>query len=127
MDLDLSYLTPERVSLVHLLQEAGVSVYADVGDCDIGDYAGYTMSEPANDTIMVVVCTETLREVHQNELSIRREINLTIDHEALHAAQFCALDGYPGAIDPSRNSEAEAVYYEGKPQAVGDKLIEFCF
>ena len=127
MDLDLSYLTPERVTLVHLLAEAGIEVYADVGDCDIGDYAGYTMSDPLNDSIVVVICTDTLKEVHQNEPVIREEVNVTIDHEALHAAQFCAMDGYPGAIDPSRNSEAEAVYYEGKPQAVGQKIIEFCF
>lgn len=123
----LDYLTPERVTLVHLLEEADIKVYEDVGDCDIGDYAGYTMSDPLNDSIVVVICTDTLKEVHQNEPVIREEVNVTIDHEALHAAQFCAMDGYPGAIDPSRDSEAEAVYYEGKPQAVGQKIIEFCF
>ena len=35
----LDYLTPERVTLVHLLEEADIKVYEDVGDCDIGDYA----------------------------------------------------------------------------------------
>ena len=103
----LDYLTPERVTLVHLLEEADIKVYEDVGDCDIGDYLGYTMSEPGNDTIMVVICTDTIREVFQNEPVIREQINVTLDHEVLHAAQFCVLDGYPGAIDPSRNSEAE--------------------
>ena len=49
----LDYLTPERVTLVHLLEEADIKVYEDVGDCDIGDYAGYTMSDPVNDSITV--------------------------------------------------------------------------
>ena len=123
----LDYLTPERVTLVHLLEEADIKVYEDVGDCDIGDYAGYTMSDPVNGAITIVICTDTLRQIHQNDIIFRQEVNATLDHEALHAAQFCAMDGYPGAIDPSRNSEAEAVYYEGKPQAVGQKIIEFCF
>ena len=123
----LDYLTPERVTLVHLLEEANIKVYEDVGDCGIGDYAGYTSSEPDNDIIMVVICTDTLREIHQNDVIFSHQVNVTFDHEAFHAAQFCALDGYPGAIDPSRDSEAEALYYEGKPQAVGQKIIEFCF
>ena len=121
------YLTPERVTLVRLLEESGINVYENVGDCDIGDYAGYTMSEPGNDSIVVVICTDTLREVHQNEPTIRREINVTLDHEALHAAQFCSRNGFPGSLSPLWDSEAEALWYEGKPQAVGQKIIEFCF
>ena len=123
----LDYLTPERVTLVHLLEEADIKVYEDVGDCDIGDYAGYTSSEPDNDIIMVVICTDTLRQIHQNDIIFRQEVNATLDHEALHAAQFCMEDGYPGVINPGSDGEEEAVYYEGKPQAVGQKIIEFCF
>ena len=76
---------------------------------------GYTMSEPGNDTIMVVICTDTLKEVHQNEPVIRQQINVTLDHEHYMQLQFCAMDGYPGVDRAPRNSEEEIiVYYEPK-------------
>ena len=76
---------------------------------------------------MVVVCTENLKEVHQNEPIIRQQINFTIDHEGLHAAQFCLGEGYPGPIEPVWDNETEATWYEGKTQAVGQHVIRFCF
>mgnify|MGYP003343210110 FL=1 len=53
----------------------------------------------------------------------------TVDHEALHAAQFCKHDYHPGSVadDWTVDNEEEALYYEDKPMQVGEKLIEFCF
>ena len=57
------------------------------------------------------------------------EINRTVDHEALHAAQFCKNDYSPGSVsdDYTTDNELEAQSYEDRPQAVGEKIIEFCF
>jgi hypothetical protein len=125
---DIPYLTPERETILALLRKADIPVYQDVGFCDEGHYSGFATSDAENKSIMIVVCTESIKEVFPNKPRQILEFNRTVDHEALHAAQFCKNNYYPGTIaNDAWDNEAEALYYEDKPQAVGQKLIEFCF
>jgi len=124
------YLTPERETILKLLDVAGIEVTEDKPICREREskYAGFTFSIPSTQTIEVVVCTEVIKE-HFSESRATMEINNTVDHEALHAAQFCKNHYSPGSVsdDMTTDNELEAQAYEGRPQAVGEKIIEFCF
>jgi len=129
MDIDLNYfLTPERVTLVRLLEKADIPVYVDGAMCE-GAFSGYTVSDVSIDSIMVVICLDTLSDYYKSSAILSREINRTVDHEALHAAQFCKNEYYPGSVsdDLTTDAELEAQSYEDRPQAVGEKVIQFCF
>ena len=125
-----AYLTPERITLLKLLDVAGIEVVQNAPMCwkEKNRYAGFTLSTPSTKHIEIIICTNAIME-HAKGMRFPRELNKTIDHEALHAAQFCKNDYYPGSIsdDMTTDDELEALSYEGRPQAVGDKLIEFCF
>ena len=92
-------------------------------------YAGFTIATPGTRHIEVIICTSTISQHMNNRVRRALEINKTVDHEALHAAQFCKNDYYPGSVsdDMTTDNELEAQSYEGRPQAVGEKLIQFCF
>jgi len=121
-----AYLTPERESLLRLLEVAGIQIVENKAVCEERnhEFAGFTYSYP----IEVVICTESIQKHFAGYRSIL-EINRTVDHEALHAAQFCKHEGYPGSIsdDMTTDAELEAQAYEGRPQAVADKVLKFCF
>ena len=125
-----AYLTPERETILKLLEVAGIEIVEDKPVCrERGSkYAGFTFSIPSTQTIEIVICTEVIKEHFSGALAIM-EINRTVDHEALHAAQFCKNDYSPGSVsdDYTTDSELEAQSYEDRPQAVGEKIIEFCF
>ena len=125
-----AYLTPERETLLRLLEAANIEVVQNADMClEKGNrYAGFALSVPSTQTISVIICTNAIMEVAKG-MRFVSELNRTIDHEALHAAQFCKNDYSPGSVsdDWTTDNEAEALAYEGRPQAVGDKLIEFCF
>ena len=125
-----AYLTPERETLLRLLEAANIEVVQNAPMCweKKNKYAGFALSVPSTQTISVIICTNAIMEVAKG-MAFVRELNVTIDHEALHAAQFCKNDYSPGSVsdDWTTDNEAEALAYEGRPQAVGDKLIEFCF
>jgi len=123
-------LTPERETLLKLLEAANIEVIQNADICrERGNrYAGFTISTPYNETIKVIICTDALNE-HAKGYRYKLELNRTVDHEALHAAQFCKHGYSPGSVsdDWTTDSEMEAVSYEDRPQAVGDQLIKFCF
>jgi len=125
-----AYLTPERETLLKLLDMAGIEVVQNASICweRKNNFAGFTLSTPDIKHIEVIICTHAIME-YAKGMRFPVELNRTIDHEALHAAQFCKNDYYPGSVsdDWTTDSEMEAVSYEDRPQAVGDKLIEFCF
>ena len=129
MDIDLNYfLTPERVTLVRLLEKADIPVYVDGAMCE-GEYYGYTTTDSSIESIMVIICLNTLSDYYKSYDILSRGINRTVDHEALHAAQHCKNEYYPGSVsdDWTTDAELEAISYEGRPQAVGEKIIQFCF
>ena len=124
------YLTPERETILALLEVAGIEVVENAALCRIrkNNYAGFTLSTPSTQFIEVIICTDAIKQ-HMKGPRSAIEINLTVDHEAIHAAQFCKNNYYPGSVsdDWSIDNELEAQSYEDRPQAVGEKLIEFCF
>jgi len=124
-------LTPDRVTLLSLMERAGIEVVEDAPLCrERNDqFAGFTLSTPSTQYIEVIICTDSIRKHYPNKVRSAIEINRTVDHEALHAAQFCKHDYHPGSIsnDWTVDNEEEALYYEDKPMQVGEKLIEFCF
>lgn len=129
MDINIDHLlTSERTTLVRLLKKADIPVYTDGAMCD-GDFSGYTISDASIGSIMVIICMDTISSYYKSSAVISREVNKTVDHEALHAAQFCKNEYYPGSVssDLTTDAEIEAVSYEGRPQAVGEKIIKFCF
>ena len=125
-----AYLTPERETILKLLEVASIEIVEDKPVCrERGSkYAGFTYSIPSTQTIEIVICTEVIKEHFSGARAIM-EINRTVDHEALHAAQFCKNDYSPGSVsdDYTTDNELEAQSYEDRPQAVGEKIIEFCF
>jgi len=124
------YLTPERETILALLEVAGIEVVENAPLCRIrkNKYAGFTLSTPGTGFIEVIICTDAIKK-HMPGPRSAIEINRTVDHEALHAAQFCKNDYHPGSVsdDWTTDNELEAQSYEDRPQAVGEKLIEFCF
>jgi hypothetical protein len=124
------YLTPERETILALLEVAGIEVVENAPLCRIrkNNYAGFTLSTPSTQFIEVIICTDAIKK-HMPGPRSAIEINRTVDHEALHAAQFCKNDYHPGSVsdDWTTDNELEAQSYEDRPQAVGEKLIEFCF
>ena len=124
------YLTPERETILALLEVAGIEVVENAPLCRIrkNKYAGFTLSTPSTQFIEVIICTDAIKK-HMPGPRSAIEINRTVDHEALHAAQFCKNDYHPGSVsnDWTTDNELEAQSYEDRPQAVGEKLIEFCF
>ena len=126
-----AYLTPERVTLLRLMEVAGIEVVEDAPLCRErnDNYAGFTLSTPSTQFIEVIICTDAIVKHTISEVRTTLEINRTVDHEALHAAQFCKNDYYPGSIsdDMTTDNELEAQSYEDRPQAVGEQLIKFCF
>ena len=125
-----AYLTPERHTLLALLEAANIEVVENAPMCREREhrYAGFALSTPSLQMIEVIICTDAIAE-HSSRPRFILELNRTIDHEALHAAQFCKNDYSPGSVsnDWTTDNELEAQAYEGRPQAVGEKLIEFCF
>jgi len=125
-----AYLTPERHTLLALLEAANIEVVENAPMCweRKNKYAGFALSTPSDEMIEVIICTNAIME-HSRGSRFVIELNRTIDHEALHAAQFCKHGYSPGSVsnDWTTDSEIEAQAYEGRPQAVGEKLIEFCF
>lgn len=126
-----AYLTPERVTLLRLMEVAGIEVVEDAPLCRErnDNYAGFTLSTPSTQFIEVIICTDAIVKHTISEVRTTLEINRTVDHEALHAAQFCKNDYSPGSIsdDMTTDNELEAQSYEDRPQAVGEQLIKFCF
>ena len=126
-----AYLTPERVTLLRLMEVAGIEVVEDAPLCRErnNNFAGFTLSTPSTQFIEVIICTDAIVKHTISKVRTTLEINRTIDHEALHAAQFCKNDYYPGSVsdDMTTDNELEAQSYEDRPQAVGEKLIKFCF
>ena len=126
-----AYLTPERVTLLRLMEVAGIEVVEDAPLCRErnDNFAGFTLSTPSTQFIEVIICTDAIVKHTISKVRTTLEINRTVDHEALHAAQFCKHDYHPGSIsnDWTTDNELEAQSYEDRPQAVGEKLIEFCF
>ena len=124
------YLTPERETILALLEVAGIEVVENAAMCRIrkNKFAGFTLSTPSTKFIEVIICTDAIKK-HMPDPRSAIEINRTVDHEALHAAQFCKNDYHPGSVsdDWTTDNELEAQSYEDRPQAVGEKLIEFCF
>ena len=125
-----AYLTPERETILALLELAGIEIVENAPLCRIRTnmYAGFTLSTPSTQFIEVIICTDAIKK-HMPGPRSAIEINRTVDHEALHAAQFCKNDYHPGSVsdDWTTDNELEAQSYEDRPQAVGEKLIEFCF
>ena len=125
-----AYLTPERVTLLRLMEVAGMEIIENDSMCRErnNQFAGFTLSTPSTQYIEVIICTDSILE-HMSGVRGALEVNRTVDHEALHAAQFCKNDYYPGSVsdDMTTDNELEAQSYEDRPQAVGEKLIEFCF
>ena len=125
-----AYLTPERETLLKLLEIAGIEVVENAPICwkRNDQFAGFTLSTPSTQYIEVIICTDAIKQ-HMPGPRFAIEINRTVDHEALHAAQFCKHGYSPGSVsdDWTTDSEMEAVSYEDRPQAVGEQLIKFCF
>ena len=125
-----AYLTPERETLIALMERAGIEVVENAALCRLRDnrFAGFTLSRPSTQFIEVIICTDAIKQ-HMPGPRSAIEINRTVDHEALHAAQFCKNDYSPGSVsdDWTTDNELEAQSYEDRPQEVGEKLIEFCF
>lgn len=126
-----AYLTPERVTLLRLMEVAGIEVVEDAPLCRErnDNFAGFTLSTPSTQFIEVIICTDAIVKHTISKVRTTLEINRTVDHEALHAAQFCKNDYSPGSIsdDMTTDNELEAQSYEDRPQAVGEQLIKFCF
>jgi hypothetical protein len=124
-------LTPDRVTLLSLLEKAQIEVVENASMCwqRQNQFAGFTLSNPTTQVITVIICTDAIRKHFPNKVRSAIEVNRTVDHEALHAAQFCKHDYHPGSVadDWTVDNEEEALYYEDKPMQVGEKLIEFCF
>ena len=125
-----TYLTPERETILALLEAAGIEIVENAALCRLRNnkFAGFTLSRPSTQFIEVIICTDAIKQ-HMKGPKSAIEINRTVDHEALHAAQFCKNDYHPGSVsdDWTTDNELEAQSYEDRPQAVGEKLIEFCF
>ena len=125
-----AYLTPERETLLALMEAAGMEVVENASMCRErnNQFAGFTLSTPSTEYIEVIICTDAILE-HMSGVRGALEVNRTVDHEALHAAQFCKNDYYPGSVsdDMTTDNELEAQSYEDRPQAVGEQLIKFCF
>tara|TARA_B100001758_G_scaffold3769_1_gene2948 strand:+ start:628 stop:1011 length:384 start_codon:yes stop_codon:yes gene_type:complete len=125
-----AYLTPERETLLALMEAANIEIIENASMCweRNNQFAGFTLSTPSTQYIEVIICTDAILE-HMKGVRGALEVNRTVDHEALHAAQFCKNDYNPGSVsdDWTTDNELEAQSYEDRPQAVGEKLIEFCF
>ena len=125
-----AYLTPERETLLRLMEVAGMEIIENDSMCRErnNQFAGFTLSTPSTQYIEVIICTDAIKQ-HMPGPRSAIEINRTVDHEALHAAQFCKHDYSPGSVsdDWTTDNELEAQSYEDRPQAVGEQLIKFCF
>ena len=87
-----AYLTPERETLLRLLEAANIEVVQNAPMCweMKNNYAGFALSYPATQRIRVIICTNAIMEVAKG-MRFVSELNRTIDHEALHAAQFARM------------------------------------
>ena len=54
-----AYLTPERVTLLRLMEVAGIEVVEDAPMCRErnNNFAGFTLSTPSTEFIEVIICT----------------------------------------------------------------------
>ena len=104
-----AYLTPERVTLLRLMEVAGIEVVEDAPLCRErnDNFAGFTLSTPSTEFIDVIICTDAIVKHTISRFRTALEINITVDHEALHAAQFCKNDYYPGSVSDDMTTDNE--------------------
>ena len=141
-------------SVEALLRQKGVIVVNDDSVCSTGEIDGWHQAWSNK----IVLCSKRIKANTSSEKEYKALLEVTLNHEAVHVAQFCrrkdsgipylgvdAAKLYalpPSAQDQIKTSnqvadpqlirslawrvEAEAFYYEAKPEEVSRQLALYC-
>lgn len=144
----LLYLTPIGNQILNKMISAKFHIYENSGPCLTKEIFGYT-DYPNK----FYICTNRIKSYGHDPYVM---VNETLQHEAIHASQFCRQKktfGLWSTIGPSKknmilsdrkrkeiemsinmskntsayNQEYEAFYFEDKPKEVLNYVKKFCF
>ena len=136
----LLYLSPQGQQLIHDLISAKFHIHENVGLCQNKTVFGYT-TYPNK----FVICTKNIKTSGFNP---HYYIEETVQHESVHAAQFCNKNNSLGTLtkemplpwnklqdiknsvsvaNADRQKEHEAYFYEDKPEKVRYFVKKYCF
>ncbi len=147
------YLDKVGFSIIDLVDKSDDPIFyikENTPSCKSGNYYGYVDPHWDNKAEFVVCTRSIYLYLSKNYDEFIHEINDTVRHEAVHAAQFCKKGDYSLGLDPKRfkgypervvnsNSnyrdlpywekimELEAFALEDDPYFVLNSLKNFCF
>ena len=125
----IELLTPVHFEIINVLKQSGVVVVLDNHKiCDTQKFDGYflTSIDQQNPTRkpMLLICLGTIQK---NYGQWQAELNRTIAHEAVHAAQACKWkDGYIRALGFHKDTEREAFAIQDNPKEVLRVVRKYC-
>jgi len=123
------FLTPVHLEIVHALRQSGVAVLVENHKiCKTQKFDGHFLTKidkqnPVGKPILLV-CIETIKRNYEDW---QGELNRTIAHEAVHAAQACKWnDGYIRELGFRKDIEKEAFAIQDKPREVLRVIRKYC-
>ena len=121
------YLLPIHLEILETLQLARVSIVEHHSKCN-NKFDGWFMTtkDPANDSggMKLAMCTDTIKS---NYVNWQYEINRTLAHESVHAAQACKEgNGYIERLGFRKDAESEAFAIQDNPREVLRILKKYC-
>lgn len=125
----IEFLTPTHIDILNALNQAGVAVVIDNHEiCKSQEFDGHfiTKKDPKNNynKSVLLICLKTIQKNYQDW---KEELNRTIAHEAVHAAQACRSgDGYIRKLGFKQGIEEEAFAIQDNPNEVLRIVIKYC-
>ena len=122
-------LTPTHIDIVNALKRAGVAVIVENHKfCENQKFDGYFIAknDKQNRTgkPKLHICLETIKLNYQDW---KGELNRTIAHEAVHAAQACkSPHGYIQKLGFRKDMEEEAFAVQDNPREVLRIIRKYC-
>jgi len=125
----MDYLTPVHAEILEVLNRSGVVIIVNNHSiCKSKKYDGYTITskDPINKSgeTELILCENVVK---QNYSDWKGEMNRTLAHESVHAAQQCKRgDGYLSPLGFGKDIESEAFKIQDKPKEVLRILKKYC-
>jgi len=125
----IEFLTPTHLDIINALKQSGVAVVVDSHKiCKTQKFDGYFITKIDNHNAykkpVLLICLKTIRKNYEDW---QGELNRTIAHEAVHAAQACkSRDGYIRTLGFRKDIEEEAFAIQDKPKEVLRVIRKYC-
>lgn len=125
----IELLTPTHQEIVNTLRQSNILLAVEhKAVCRNRDIDGMflTALDPRNHSggSMIVLCLDTIRANYADWI---KELNRTISHESIHAAQACkARNGYLNTIGFNTTIEEEAVELQDNPRRALGIINKYC-